>query len=131
MPPHVQTDSASLNWIQQLVQAGLRRLERVPLVRGVLAVEVTPIVTDKVLRPEQSLAVYSGPGANVITLPPANAAGPGVGSIVLVMNTSAASITVAANGTDKINNAANVTLAANAAGLAFSDAASRWGWLST
>jgi hypothetical protein len=86
---------------------------------------VTLVATGSVLA-GQSVVIFNGKTGQSLGLPAANALGPNVAAIVVLLNVSTSAVTLFPSGADKIKGAASLAVAAGVLAILVSDGVSKW-----
>lgn len=101
-----------------------------PVTQGLLAAGAIKSRTDVTIKAHQPVLIWTGRTAKSVTLPPADAQGPGIAMLVLVVNQGAAQLTVRTNAGDTISASPSGKELGTPAGsslLLVSDGMSGWG----
>jgi hypothetical protein len=92
----------------------------------VISSPVTVLVGTAAIPPGVSVAVYVGGASQTLTLPPANALGTSVASVLMLLNTSANTVTVVPSRGDSVNGTTSLSVATAVLALLVSDGVSKW-----
>jgi len=92
----------------------------------VMSSTVTTLIGSANVPPGASIVAYVGGASQTLTLPPANALGANVGSVVFLLNLSSGNVTVIPSRGDLVNATTSLVVATNVVAILVSDGVSKW-----
>jgi hypothetical protein len=122
-PPPGNVTGDILSRIQENVSEAF---ETVSADHDVISSPTVRLVASAPVPVSAGIVVFSGATGCTLTLPLAAVLGAGVGMVVHLMNLSTAAVTLARSGTDTLNGAASLSLAAGKLAILVADGVASW-----
>ena len=102
-------------------------LDDLSAAQDVASYPVAFLIASGPVPPSAAIVNFTGGASQTLTLPPASGHGASVGAVLMVMNTSASTVTVVPSRGDAINGGTSVTLATNTVRVFVSNGQAAWG----